>query len=623
MEFKSVLPISRISRLARRLLKATSFWEENGVILREFKYFRRIVVIALLFTFLSAVFEGFGISFLLAFLKNLTEPNAAPVQTGLEWVDTYILAVQASPTERFYRISFFILSVTLLRAVFTYISALYSDIAQFKLVYHLRLRVFEQFQALSLSYFAKTRSGELINSITNEISQVMQAFNLVTFFTVEGSTLAVYLISMCLLSWKLTLMAVLLFSLLSAGISTLLGRVREASFERSVANGKHTAITVEFINGIRTVHAFAAEEFERKRFYAANQRYFKAATKAGSIRALVAPLSEGTATIIIVAMLIVSFAVLIPSGQLQVASLLTFLFILLRMLPTVKQLNGAKVKLSSFYGPIANLKAVLRTDDKPYLQNGRIKFVDLERTIEFRAVDFGYEPDQPVLNNITLTIERGETVALVGSSGAGKSTLVDLIPRFYDPTQGQILLDGIDLKEFEVHSLRRNLAIVSQDTFIFNDSVRNNIAYAMEEVDDSAVWEAARLANALDFIQALPDGFDTILGDRGVRLSGGQRQRIAIARALLRNPKILILDEATSALDSVSERLIQESIEKLSVGRTVIAIAHRLSTVVRADKVVVLEHGRIVEQGTYQELLRQKGKLWNYHQIQHELNQTT
>lgn len=623
MKFKSGSPISKAIRSARKLFKATNFWEENGVVLREFKYFRHIVVIALIFTFLAAIFEGFGIGFLLAFLKNITEPNAAPLKTGIEWIDLNILAVNGSTAVRFYRISCLILLVTLLRAMFTYFSALYSDIAQFKLVYQLRLRVFEQLQALSLGFFAKARSGELINSITNEIAQVMQAFNILTFFVVEGSTLLVYLISMLVLSWKLTIMSVMMFSLLSAGISTLMGRVREASFERSIANGRHTAITVEFINGIRTVHAFAAEDFERKRFYAANQKYFKAATKAGSIRALVAPMAEGTATVIIILMLMVAFATLIPSGQLEIASLLTFLFILLRMLPTVKQLNNAKVRLHSFYGSIANLKAILRTDDKPYLQNGQTQFDDLNRTIEFRAVDFGYDPDQSVLNNITLTIERGETVALVGSSGAGKSTLVDLIPRFYDPTQGQILIDGIDLKQFDIRSLRQKLAIVSQDTFIFNDTVRNNIAYALENAQDADVWEAARLANALDFIQALPEGFDTLLGDRGVRLSGGQRQRIAIARALLRNPKILILDEATSALDSVSERLIQESIEKLSVGRTVIAIAHRLSTIVRADKVVVLEQGRIVEQGTYQELLGQRGKLWKYHQIQHELNQTT
>ncbi|MGL4621313.1 MAG: ABC transporter ATP-binding protein, partial [Chroococcidiopsis sp.] len=256
-----------------------------------------------------------------------------------------------------------------------------------------------------------------------------------------------------------------------------------------------------------------------------------------------------------------------------------------------------------------------------YLRNGKLQFSKLQRAIEFVSVDFGYDKKHSVLHNIKLTINRGEMTALVGSSGAGKTTLADLIPRFYDPTQGQIFIDGIDLQNYDIKSLRRKLAVVSQDTFIFNASVRDNIAYALEEVDEEAVWEAARLANALEFIQKLPEGFDTQLGERGVRLSGGQRQRLAIARALLRDPDILILDEATSALDSVSERLIQESLEKLSQGRTVIAIAHRLSTIVRADKVVVLEQGRILEQGTYQELLQQRGNLWKYHQMQHEVSQ--
>ena len=288
-------------------------------------------------------------------------------------------------------------------------------------------------------------------------------------------------------------------------------------------------------------------------------------------------------------------------------------------MPIVRHINGATAEFSSFEGSLSNIKELLRTDNKPYLQDGLVQFSKLQRTIEFVDVDFGYDANVPVLHNITLTIKRGQMTALVGTSGAGKSTLVDLIPRFHDPTGGKILLDGVDLREFESNSLRLRLAVVSQDTFIFNTSVRSNIAYAMEGVDEAAIEEAARLANALEFIQELPQGFETKLGDRGVRLSGGQRQRIAIARALLRDPDILILDEATSALDSVSERLIQESIEKLSFGRTVIAIAHRLSTIIRADKVVVLEQGRIVEQGGYQELLEQRGKLWKYHQMQHQV----
>ena len=321
--------------------------------------------------------------------------------------------------------------------------------------------------------------------------------------------------------------------------------------------------------------------------------------------------------------LVVGFAYLIPNGYLQSASFLTFLVVLLRITPIIRQLNSIRAKFSNLQGSFDNIQQLLKTDDKPYLMNGAVKFSQLKHEIKFVNVDFAYDPNEPVLEKISLTIPRGKTIALVGGSGAGKSTLADLIPRFYDPTHGKITIDGLNLREFEINSLRQRLSVVSQNTFIFNASVRDNIAYAMARVDEAAVREAAKFANALEFIDRMPEGFETQLGDRGVRLSGGQRQRIAIARALLRDPDILILDEATSALDSVSERLIQESIEKLSIGRTVIAIAHRLSTIAKADKVVVLEKGRIVEQGTYQELLQQRGQLWRYHQMQHEAELTT
>lgn len=611
------------SRLIHRLLKPTSFWKNNYLILRELKHFLGSVVLAVVFMLLAASFEGFGVGFILSFLQSLTSPDAAPVQTGIDWFDVWVLGINAPATERLYRISVLILLTTLLRLGSTYLGKLHSYVAQHQLAYQLRRRLFEQLQALSLSYFAKTRPGNLVNSLTSEVNQLSMAFELCSNLITKSFTLLAYVISMLLLSWQLTIISVMLFALLSAGVSTLLGKVREASFERTKANRRYASLTLEFINGIRTVHAFAAQNFERRRYYDANAELLQAATKTKTAQALIEPLVEGTATVMFVGMLIFAFAVLIPQGYLQAASLLTFLFVLLRLLPLVRQINGARAKLSGFYGPLDDIKKLLRTDNKPFFVDGRIQFSRLQRAIEFVSVDFGYDAQEPVLQNITLSIPKGRMTALVGASGAGKSTLAALIPRFYDPTQGQILLDGVDLQNFQIDTLRRKLAVVSQDTFIFNDSVRNNIAYAIEEVDDQAVWEAARLANALDFILDLPQGLDTRLGDRGVRLSGGQRQRIAIARALLRNPDILILDEATSALDSVSERLIQESIERLSVGRTVIAIAHRLSTIVRADKVVVLEKGWIVEQGSYQELLEQRGKLWKYHQMQHEVGQAS
>jgi len=611
----------KISLSFRNLLSATKIWQENYFLIREFRNFRGIAILAIVFTIIAAIFEGIGVGFILSFLQNLTNPDAQPIRTGIEWFDIWILGVNAPASERIYRVCTLILLTTLVRSLFTYLGRLYTQITQFKLVYFLRKRVFELFQSLSLRYFAKTRSGGLVHSITTEIMQIMQAFNFVSIILTKFTILFVYIISMLLLSWQLTIVSILLFSLISVGISSLLGRVREASFEKTRAAKWYTTISLEYIHGVRTVQAFAAYNFERKRFDEANSNFLKATTKAVSISSIIEPLSEGVATAILVGMLLLAFTVLIPNGQLQVSSLLTFLFVLLRIMPLRRQIDGARVQLSNCQGSFSNIQELLRVDNKPLFYNGNKKFIGLKQKIEFVGVNFGYDSEEIVLHNINLTIEKGKMTALVGASGAGKSTLADLIPRFYDPTRGKVLIDGVDLREFNIYSFRNKLAVVSQDTYIFNTSVRDNIAYALEDVDDAVVIEAAKLANALEFIQDLPQGFDTQLGDRGVRLSGGQRQRIAIARALLRNPEILILDEATSALDSVSERLIQQSLEKLAVGRTVIAIAHRLSTIVRADKVVVLEQGRIIEQGGYQELLEQRGELWKYHQMQHEYSQ--
>jgi subfamily B ATP-binding cassette protein MsbA len=423
------------------------------------------------------------------------------------------------------------------------------------------------------------------------------------------------------LSWQLSIGSLMLYGLLSVGLSNLIARVREASFEVPKANGQLTSIAIEFISGIRTIKASATQDFEAQRFDKANAELMKAETKVAFISELIHPLAEGMASSILIIMVIVAFNFLILAGSFKASSLLTFMFVLFRMMPLVSQVNGSRQILSRFGGSLEDIKELLRTDNKAYTTNGKIPFSGLKRSIDIVSVVFGYDPNELVLQKISLSLEKGKTIALVGASGAGKTTLADLIPRFYDPTEGRLFFDGIPLKDFEINSLRRKMAVVSQDTFIFNNTVRYNIAYGLGNINEKSIIEVAKLANAWEFIQQLPEGLDTILGDRGVRLSGGQRQRLAIARALLRDPEILILDEATSALDSVTERLIQESLEKISKGRTVIAIAHRLSTIAKADKIVVLEQGRIVEQGKYQNLLKQRGKFWKYHQMQHDLGQ--
>jgi ATP-binding cassette, subfamily B, bacterial MsbA len=600
-----------------KLMKTTRFWQDNSLILREFKHFRAIATIAIICTLLAALFEGGTVGLIASFLQGLTNPNEPAIRTGIEWLDVWFLATKASATARVYRISALILVAIWLRSAFSYLGDFYAQLTQSRLCDRIRASLFEQLQSLNLSYYSNSRSGELINSLTTEINQLQQAFGIFSGLITRGSTLLAYVISMFWISWQLSLASVMLYSLLSVGLSRLIGMVREASFAVPKTNGHLASVAIEFINGIRTVTASATQNFERGRFKVASQEVMKAQDRVALIGCSIKPLAEGAASTILIVMVLVAFNLFIVDGKFRAASLLTFMFVLFRMMPLVPQLNSARQELSRFQGSIDNIKQLLATKDKTYLADGVIQFTHLNQGIELVSVDFGYNPQELILHNITLAIAKGKTTALVGASGAGKTTLVDLIPRLYDPTRGQILVDGIDLRDLKINSLRQKMAVVSQETFIFNNSVRYNIAYGLANIDEAQIWEAAKLANAVDFIAEMPEQMDTLLGDRGVRLSGGQRQRLAIARALLRQPEILILDEATSALDSVTERLIQESLARLSLGRTVIVIAHRLSTIVNADKVVVLDGGRIVEQGKYHDLLEQRGKLWQYHQMQY------
>ena len=605
------------------LLKTTQFWQENYLILREFRYFRGLVLLAISFALIAAAFEGMTVGFIASFLQGLTNPNEPPIQTGLSWFDTFFLATQAPAAERIYRLSGLLLIGVWLRASFDYLSEVYSKKSSLKLVDRLRRRIFDQLESFDLSFYSSVSSGALSSTIRGEVNQVQQAFNVLAISIVHGSKVLAYLVAMLMLSWQLFLISALVFGLMSVGLTSLTAKVREASFEVPKANKMFTSSALSFINGIRTVHASGTQTFERQRYYAATQKIYNSQLAVTKLSAMVKPIIEGLGITLLVGMVVVSYSLLISTGRLKAAELLTFLFVLIRTTPLVSSLNGTRVGFIASQGALHAVTELLKRDDKPYFKDGQRLFERLQRSIDLVSVDFSYVPGEPVLHDITLSIKRGETTALVGTSGAGKTTLADLISRFYDPTRGQLLIDGVDLRELKINSLRHRMAIVSQDTFIFNATVGENIVYGMENASDTDIIEAARLANALEFIQDLPNGFATVLGERGVRLSGGQRQRIAIARALLRDPEILILDEATSALDSVTERLIQESLERLSKGRTVIAIAHRLSTIANADKVVVLEKGRIVEQGNYQNLLQERGKLWKYHQMQFEMGKAS
>lgn len=579
---------------------------------------RRLVGSLLLVSLLAALSEGIGLGLIVPFLDNLMNPEGVAMTSGIGWVDRYVLGAGATQEQQLFRFGAFILGATWLRSALSYHTRVLSARTLTTLLHRLRCQAFDQLQSVALRYFSDTRSGNIINTLTTEGQRLFFFFGIVIHLVVLGFMLAVYVGLLWWLSWSLTLGAILLFGLLSLGLSRLIRRIRRHGDAVTAANARLTSTIDELVSGIRTVIASGTQAFEVERLTAASGEVAHQEVETRRRAALVLPLSEALAGTILVVTVVVAVQVLVAGGAMSLAALLTFLFVLFRLMPVVQQLNDARGNMASTRGALQEFVELLRRDDKPYLENGTRPLAEFRDAIVFEDVSFAYG-DEPVLEQISLTIPRGSTVAIVGGSGAGKSTLADLIPRFHDPQSGRILIDGVDLRELQVETLRKHIAVVSQSTFIFNDTVRANIAYGVPDAADEAIHDAARLANALPFIESMPLGFDTVLGDQGVRLSGGQRQRVAIARALLRDPEILILDEATSALDSATERLVHQSLERLMRGRTVVVIAHRLSTVEHADWLVVIEHGRVVEQGSYGDLIASRGRLWQYHEIQFQL----
>ncbi|MGJ0604991.1 heterocyst formation ABC transporter subunit HepA [Cylindrospermopsis raciborskii] len=605
----------KLASLPLEILQSASFWQNHKLILKEFQHFRLMAIGAIFFSALAASFEGFGLGFLLVFLQSLTTPSAAPVKTGIDWVDIFILGVNTPVIERLYRISSLIVITTCVRALFNYVGQLCIQFSEINLVDNLRKRIFEQLSTQTLGYFAKKSSGELINTLTNEMERIRQIFGGLAFLVTKSLTLAVYSISLFVLSWHLSILSIFLFSFLALGLSTLNKHIRERSFEITKANDIFTTRVLEFLDGIRVVHAFCTQQFERQRYFEASANIVKSWRRVYWISLIVKPLADSISTLILVGIICVAVVV----DLMPISNLLTFFFVLFRLVPMIQDVNGVLAFLNTQAGAVENIKDLLKSENKAYFKNGYLEFGGIQKAIDIQAVNFGYEPNHLVLKDITLTIEKGKMTALVGASGGGKTTLADLLARFHEPTNGRILLDGLDFQKFEINSLRWKMAIVGQKSFIFNTSIRHNIAYGTPLATEEEIIEAARLANALEFIQKLPQGFDTIIGADGMQLSGGQQQRIAIARALVRNPEILILDEPTSALDAITEQVIQELLDKFTIGRTVIVIAHRLSTVAKADKVVVIEQGKIMEQGSYQDLIQQQGKFWQYYQTQNDI----
>jgi len=421
---------------------------------------------------------------------------------------------------------------------------------------------------------------------------------------------------MILISWQLSAVGLAVFLLLSLLMTVFTRWISRSARQVPQMLATMTAITTETIAGMRLIRALSMQESEKARYDAFSKKTADRIIETVRRKSILPSVNRSLSTILMLVLIVASIQFFVIPGRLSAGELMAFLFALLRLEPMFGELNNARSTIATIMPALSAIRAYIDRHDKPYLKNGSREMPPFARSIDFEDVTFQYDEGNPVLKNINLTVRQGMKVALVGGSGAGKSTLVDLIPRFLDVTSGSLKIDGVDIREFTQVSLRRHIGVVSQDAFVFNASVRDNIAYGLPDASDDLIWQAARRANAADFIEAFPDGMNTMLGDRGAAMSGGQRQRIEIARCFMRNPEILILDEATSALDSVSEKLVQDSLNKLMEGRTVFAIAHRLSTIRNADMIVVMEKGTIVETGTYDDLLQRKGALYKYHSIQ-------
>lgn len=509
--------------------------------------------------------------------------------------------------------------IFLLKNLFWYAQSFLIVRVEHGVIMDLRNKLYSHFHVLPLEYFHGQKTGVLISRITNDITLVKGAVaNGFAEALRQGFLLLVYLFIVFWASWKLAFIALLLFPFAMLIIGKFGQKVRKSSALTQEKMGAMTSVLQETISGIRVVKAFVMEKFEIKKFTDTTRDYFKTMVKLTRVGSLGPPLTEVMG--VFAAVLLLWFAGKeILTGTLDPGRFFLFLFAMLSLMQPIRSISHLNIDIQQ--GLAAGKRIFEVLDTQPKIKNylDSIKKESLEKNVTFENVCFSYDGNKEVLSNISFEVKSGEVVALVGPSGAGKSTLMDLLPRFYDPTSGEIKIDGIDLKKIDLGSLRNLMGVVTQETILFNDTVWNNVAYGHEHASEERVHDAARAANAHDFIMAMPQEYQTIIGDRGVKLSGGEKQRLAIGRALFKNPPILIFDEATSSLDSESEALVQEAIDRLMKGRTVFVIAHRLSTIQNVDKIVVLDHGRIVQIGDHKSLMEEGGLYKRLYQMQFKI----
>ena len=560
----------------------------------------------------SAVLDAFSLALLIPFLNTLFDQP--PISVGgnkLGGLLSATIGVMLDPNDKMgslRNVIFIVIALILVKNFLAWIAGQLGASLQEYVTRDIRTAVYTHIAHLPLEFFQRTKTGQILSRVITDTAETRLVLTQIVTSSLQNSALVVsYFAFLFLISWKMTLMALVIVPVLGGTLSPLLKKLRKGNRRKGNQHGEMTSVVQETVSGIRLVKSFGAEKVEVARFSDASNRYAQLTVRLTRLSQLAGPVTEVIGTTVATALLWLGARQVLVEHAMSGADLIAFLLYALRMLQPIKQLSQLPTTAQSSFAAAERLFEILDAPSESQTDSGTRDVAEFEREIAFEDVSFAYS-DAPVLSHVSFRAKKGEVIALVGASGAGKSTLVDLIPRFYEIQQGRIAIDGVDTRELKLPALRSLTGIVSQDTVLFNDTVRNNIAYGADRTySDAQVEAAARAANAHAFIAELPDGYSTILGERGTRLSGGQRQRLAIARALLRDPPILILDEATSALDTESERLVQGAVDRLLEGRTVFVIAHRLSTIVHADQILVLERGEIVERGTHAELLAHGG----------------
>ena len=579
------------------------------------------MAITIVANLVAALLDGFAIALLIPFLNILFHQPSTAMKSG--WISKLLDATVGSrivPGDEMHslrNVIILVLIAVILKNLLVWAAGQFGAALQEYVTRDLRNAVYRHLAHLPLGYFTQMKAGQILSRVINDTFETRLILTQIVTQSLQSASLViVYIAILFSISWKLSLIALIILPLLGFSLQPMLKRLRRGNLRRGNVHGEMTSVLQETISGIRLVKASGTELYEEGRFADGSNKYARSSLKMTRLALVAPPVTEIIGTSIAVLILWIGAWQVLKSGTMTGATLLAFLTLVLRLLQPLKQLSQMRTTAQSSLASAERLFEILDSPAEFQRDRGTRETASFDRDLSFESVSFSYG-DAPVLSGIDFTAGKGEVIALVGPSGSGKSTLVDLIPRFYEPTGGRILLDGIDTREIKLPALRSLTGIVSQETVLFHDTVRSNIAYgATNRYTQEQIEAAANAANAHSFIMELPRGYDTLLGERGTRLSGGQRQRLAIARALLTDPPILILDEATSALDTESERLVQEAVDRLLQGRTVFVIAHRLSTITHADQILVLDRGEIVERGTHAELLARRGAYYRLYSLQ-------